>query len=424
MLKALKNIARTDLIRTSFFTSIATLVKIAAAFVLNKVVAVYVGPVGIAVVGQFNNFFGIISTIGTGGINNGVIKYIAENRQSESNTKKIISTAFLFMVFCSLLAAAIIFLFAGYLSNLIFKSQEYKFVLMLVAVSLLFASLNTLLMSVLNGHKEITKYTWANIISSLLILILSVVLGVAYQLQGVLIALVVGQSVVFFITLLFVLNCSWFKINYFFEHFDKEVLRKLSKYSVMTLASASTLPVALLIIRNYIGKNLSWQDAGYWQGVYTISEVYLMFVTSSLSVYYLPRLAEITDKKELRNEIISTGKIVLPIVTVIAAFVYLLKEPLVLLLFTGKFSSMLPLFKFQLLGDVIKVAGFILAYQMLAKSMTIVYVITEIIFSGSFILLSFLLIPIWGLPGVAMAFCANYTLYFLFLVIYFRKQFF
>jgi len=424
MIKSIKKLLKTDLIKTSFFTSIATFVRIIAAFALNKIVAIYVGPVGVAIMGQFNNFFGIITTIAAGGVNNGVIKYIAENRESETNTRKVISTAVILTIICSLLTGIVILIFADYFSNLIFKSSEYKFVLIIISFSLLFASLNSLLMSILNGHKEVKKYTYANIITSLFILVFSVLLVIKYNLSGVLIALVLAQSLIFFITLGFVLKCNWFKINYFFNYFDKKVLRNLSKFSIMTMVSSFTAPVALLVIRNHLGNSLSWNDAGYWQGVWTISEVYLMFITSSLGVYYLPRLAEINNNRELRKEIFSTSKIVLPIVAIIALLIFLLKEPLMYILFTEKFKPMLPLFKYQLLGDVIKIACWLISYQMAAKAMIKLWIFSEVFFSIIFITLSIFLIDAIGIQGATIAFCINYSLYFIFLLFVFRKLLF
>ena len=63
----------------------------------------------------------------------------------------------------------------------------------------------------------------------------------------------------------------------------------------MAITSALTVPVSHMIVRNYIGENLSWDDAGYWQGIWYISTMYLMVITTSLSVYYLPKLSEIQD---------------------------------------------------------------------------------------------------------------------------------
>jgi PST family polysaccharide transporter len=44
------------LIKTSVLTGISTIIKVISAFVINKVIAIYVGPSGLAIVGQLQNF--------------------------------------------------------------------------------------------------------------------------------------------------------------------------------------------------------------------------------------------------------------------------------------------------------------------------------------------------------------------------------
>ncbi len=70
----------------------------------------------------------------------------------------------------------------------------------------------------------------------------------------------------------------------------------------MTIVSIIMGPLSLLIVRNYIGDNLGWDKAGYWQGVWYISSIYLMIITTSLSVYYLPKLSELKDKNDLKKK--------------------------------------------------------------------------------------------------------------------------
>ncbi|MEL6948786.1 MAG: DegT/DnrJ/EryC1/StrS family aminotransferase [Pseudomonadota bacterium] len=45
---------------------------------LNKILAIYVGPAGYAVLGQFQNAVQMITTLASGAINTGVTKYTAE----------------------------------------------------------------------------------------------------------------------------------------------------------------------------------------------------------------------------------------------------------------------------------------------------------------------------------------------------------
>jgi PST family polysaccharide transporter len=191
----------------------------------------------------------------------------------------------------------------------------------------------------------------------------------------------------------------------------------------MAITSALTVPASHLIVRNYIGENLSWDDAGYWQGIWYISSMYLMVVTTSLSVYYLPRLSEIQDNSELKKEVFNGYKIIIPIVIVMALLIFLLKEYIILIAFNDKFMPMIELFKWQLIGDVIKIASWLLGMLMLAKAMTKVFIITEILFSINFILLSIFFINHFGLVGITYAYSLNYLLYLGMMILIFRKRF-
>ncbi|MFA6988640.1 MAG: O-antigen flippase, partial [Candidatus Gastranaerophilaceae bacterium] len=188
--------------------------------------------------------------------------------------------------------------------------------------------------------------------------------------------------------------------------------------------SALTVPVAQILVRNYIVDNISLDAAGFWQGIWKISDVYLTIVTTSLSVYYLPKLSEIQSDKELKKEILFGYKILLPIVAIIAVFIYMTKMPIIHLLFTDKFIPMKDLFTFQLIGDFIKIASWLLGILMVAKAMTRWYIAVEIIFNITFVIFSVLFINKGGLIGVTQAFALNYFLCLLFMIWLFRNLLF
>ncbi len=410
------------LIKTSVLTAISTIITVISAFIINKVVAIYAGPTGLALIGQLKDFVTMLTNISNGAITQGIVKYTAEY-QTIKEKQKIFSTSIIISLISSFIIAIILFGFSEYLSELILKDIQYSSVFLVFGSTIFLFALNTVLISILNGQKEIKKYVLVNIVNSIVTLILTSLLVVKFNIQGALYALVINQSIVFFVTLMFVLKSVWFKWEYFKQGVDKDSLIKLSKYSLMAITSAIAAPVSFLIIRNYIGENLGWDSAGYWQGIWYISSMYLLVVTTSLSVYYLPRLSEIENKVELKKEIFSGYKIIMPIVIISALMIYLFKEYVILIAFDEKFMPMMELFKWQLIGDVIKIASWLLAYLMLAKAMTKVFVSTEIIFSVLFVCLSILFINSFGLVGITYAFSLNYLLYLITMIFIFKKRF-
>ena len=81
------------LLRTSVLSGFSNALRILLALVLNKVYAVYVGPAGLAVLGQFQNLIGIASGMCAGGITSGVVKYTAEFRNDPEQRSRLFSTA-------------------------------------------------------------------------------------------------------------------------------------------------------------------------------------------------------------------------------------------------------------------------------------------------------------------------------------------
>jgi PST family polysaccharide transporter len=190
---------------------------------------------------------------------------------------------------------------------------------------------------------------------------------------------------------------------------NRPALRELSGFGLMGLTSALTVPISYMLIRDHLAMDLGLTAAGYWQASWKISEIYLMLVTTTLSVYYLPRLAEIRTAPELKAEIVKVYRFVLPVVVVGALTIFLLRDFIIHTLFTPDFMPMRELFPWQLAGDVIKIGSWILGYIMLGRAMVRFFVITEIVFSISFVLLSWLLVGIFGLVGVSMAYAINYS---------------
>lgn len=410
------------LIKTSILTAISTIIKVISSFIINKIISLYIGPSGLALIGNLQNLISSLLVLSNGAITDGIIKYTAEYQTIEQK-QKIFSTSIMISLICSLITSILLFTFSIDLSELILKDAQYSSVFVVFGITVFFFALNTILMSILNGQKEIKKYVLVNIVSSIFSLFFTSFLIIQLNLIGALYALVVNQSIIFFVTLGFVIKSSWFKLDYFKHGVDKESLTKLSKYSLMAITSALTISVSHLIVRNYIGENLSWDEAGYWQGIWYISTMYLMVVTTSLSVYYLPKLSAITNNIELKKEIISGYKIIMPIVIVLALGIYIFRELVVHIAFTDKFIPMIELFKWQLIGDVIKIASWLLGYIMTAKAITKIFIITEILFSASFVILSILFIDSFGLVGVTYAFSLNYFIYLIVMIFIFSRRF-
>lgn len=415
------NLFKAEIFKVFSFTAFSTLIKMLTSLISVKVLAVVVGPSGVALLGQLSNFSGILMTLGSGGINNGVTKYIAEFNGDKVKISKILSTSTKITLTLSIIIGLILILFSSSFSSLIFNNFEYKIVFIIFGFTLVFYTLNNQLLAILNGFKEYRKYVLINILASVFGLIFTVVLVLIYNLKGALIASISYQSITFFISLILVLKSPWFDYNLVSDKFNKDAAKRLFGYSLMTLISASTVPVSQMIIRSYLSNHLSLSHAGIWEGMNRISGMYLMIITSSLTVYYLPKLAETLETNRLRNEIFKVYKFITPILIFSIITIYIFRHLIISILFTSDFSIMSDLFIFQMIGDFFKMLAWILSFIMVAKAMTAKYIITELIFTCLFVLLSIYFITKSGIIGASIAYMINYIIYFFTMLLIFRK---
>ena len=413
-----------DLVKVFSFTALSTLVRMLTGLVSVKVVASIIGPAGVALVGQLNNFATIALSLSTGGINNGITKYIAEYKEDEEKVKDCLSTALRITMVCSLAMAVFLILFHAYLSRYIMLSPDYGYVFVIFGFTILFYALNMGLASIINGFKEFKRYVKINIAGSLFGLVFTLSLVFTWQLKGALISAVTFQSIMFFISLCMVRKLPWLRWSYFRNKLNPDLAKRYLRYSLMTFTTAATLPISQMLLRGYVISQISATEAGWWEAMNRISNMYLMVITTSFTVYYLPRLSEITDKRELRSEIFRSYKVIIPCLLGGFALIYLLRFVVIHLLFTPDFLPMENLFAWQLAGDFFKITSWLLAFLMVAKAMTRWFVTTEVVFSLLFVGLGFLFMQMNGVVGITQAYFVNYVVYLAFMVYLFRNLLF
>ena len=413
---------RSELVKVFSLSSVATLVKMLTGLISTKVVAVLIGPGGVALLGQLNNLVYIVQYLASGAINNGVVKYVSEHKGSVGKVRTLLTNALLVTVVCSLACGTAMIACHGRLSRWIMLSDEYGYIFIVFGVTVILYAFNMLLLSIVNGYREYKMFIRINVANSLAGLVFAVVLTLLYGLPGALIGATTYQSAVFFVTLYMVRRKPWARWSYFRGRIDRSIIRNYLKYALMTLVSIGTMPVAQILIRRYIMLDLSELEAGWWEAMNRISNIYLLVVTTSFSVYYLPRLSEITEPNEVRREIGKAFKVIIPLLLTGFVLVYLCRFLIIRILFTSEFLPMAKLFGWQMGSDLFKIGCYILTYVMIAKARTVVYVTTEIVFTIIYIGLACQLMQTSaGIIGVTQAGMAAYLLHMGVVYLYLRK---
>lgn len=409
-----------NIVRAGFYSAIATGARLLAALVVIKLVAWFAGPEGVGKLGQFTSLMSLLAVLAGGGISAGIVKYVAEYRHDPQRLARLLAAALWYALCASILMGCLALLFSRQLAVWLLDDPAYAGLIRVLAVAQLGIALVNYILAVINGFMDVRRLALIQVLGSLFSIVMVIWLARWLHLYGALLALIVSQLLWLAVGL-----PAWWRSPYFQRsmlrlRFDREMTLRLAAFSVMTLTAALVSPLVNIAVRDHLALQLGWEQVGYWQAVSKVSDAYLLFLTAAINIYYLPKLAAIRERAALVAELRNAYRYILPVVVVLAAAVYVLREWVTRLLFSADFAPANALYAPQLAGDVIKIASFILSYVMLAKAMTRLFVISECVFAASYLALVYVFTAHFGLVGAIYAFAANYLAYLAFNVLVVR----
>ncbi|MBW3530948.1 O-antigen translocase [Shewanella sp. NKUCC06_TVS] len=402
------------LLKVTAMTGLLTLLKMAMGFVIAKVVAIYTGPTGLAMLGQVQSMVGCLNGLINAPVGSGIVRFTAEHKdQGYAACAPWWRASLQWVLIISAIAIPSGLLLAEHIANWLFNDAALAWVVMATVFVLPLAAIGTLCNSVINGQQLYRRYVGLGMLSALISGSVMLSMIALYNIQGALLAAAVQSALIGVVMLAANLRQPWFKLRYWWGKTDSKSRKAIGSYMLMAATTALTVPVSLILVRNILIDQVGWVATGQWQAVWKISEVYLSVITMALGTYYLPRLSSLKGVETIVSEINKTARVIIPIVSVMALGVYLLRDVAISLLFTEEFRSARELFAIQLTGDVIKIASWLYAYPMLSRGATKWFMCTEIVFSFSFVALTYLFVANMGLKGATIAYLVNYSLCFI-----------
>ncbi|WP_429157968.1 O-antigen translocase [Aeromonas veronii] len=410
------------LFKVTAMTGLLTLLKMAMGFVIAKVVAIYTGPTGMAMLGQVQSLVGSLNGIINAPAGSGVVRFTAEYKEQGFDAcAPWWRAALQWVLIISAIAIPVGLLFAKPIASGLFKDMNLAWVVMATVCVLPFTAIGTLCNSVINGQQLYRRYVSLGMLSALISGGVMLTMIALHKIEGALLAAALQAALIGVVMLITNLRQPWFKLRYWWGTVEPKARKDIGGYMLMAITSALTVPVSLILVRNILIDQVGWDATGQWQAVYKISEVYLGVITMALGTYYLPRLASLDGVDAIVSEIHKTVRVIIPVVATMAFGVYILRDVAISLLFTDAFRSARDLFAIQLTGDVIKIASWLFAYPMLSRGATKWFVGAEIVFSLSFVMLTYLFVLNIGLEGAPIAYLVSYFIYFIFTFLNIRK---
>lgn len=397
-------------------------VRLIIALFIQRLIASVLGASGVAIIGQLHSLTQLMTSVTSFGIFNGVVKYVAEYKEDKEQLQKLFSTTFVFTSIVSVLSSISFLIFATQISEYLFDTPDLAYIIKIVAVVIPFISMQRIFNGVVNGLSEYKKFAKIELIAYLLSSALTVLFLLKFNLGGILISIALTPIIqlgvllsIFYKTLKEYVQFKELKFKLFMS-------KELLAFTSMSFFSTVLSSFIEIDIRSMITDKITLDDAGIWTGMTNISKNYMVFSNSILTLYVLPKFASIYNRTDFFKELLSIYKTLLPLFAVGMLFVYLFRDYVIMIIYPD-FYEMAPLFKWQLIGDFVRLASIVLSYQFVAKRMVKSFIATELLSLGLFYGFAYYLTDAYGVEGVVMAHMFRVLIYFIVVFFLVRSYF-
>ena len=136
------------LIKAASLNTANITIKIVAGILISKFIAIFVGPEGMALIGNLRNFFNAVQSISIAGLYKGVVKFISQYKYESSKLSGVLSTVFYLGFFISIVLAFLCYYNAEFINDFVFLNNNYSYVIETLAIVLPFYALNMFVFSI------------------------------------------------------------------------------------------------------------------------------------------------------------------------------------------------------------------------------------------------------------------------------------
>jgi len=351
-----------------------------------KLLALTVGPAGIALLAQYGDVRNLLSAVLLAGTGLGIIAVTAD-AATEGDDDKVASM--LQVLYRYLLLPGNILLLAicaatpWWLPDVVGSGDGLAagaFVIATIAAS----TVNSVWCGVLQGHKRFDLFAISTGLGPMLGLVALVPLVLIWDWDGALISL--GAEAI--LTAL----ATWWLYRQVRPKSSKSLLSKpeappwdtlkvLTSYGGASVAATIVGSGMMVLMRKRAIVHLGADSTGMFQVAYGISQQYVAVVLGALAAYTFPTYRSLVNEpvrlvKEMNDTLRGATLLVVPALIGVMVF----RDPLVALLYSSDFGPAGDALRVQLVGDLFKVIGWSIGMFILASGRVVLHVVNEVIY--------------------------------------------
>lgn len=371
-----------------------------------KVAALFIGPFGVGLLGNYQVIVGLVQTLSQMGLDASGAREIAL-AVSTNEDNKVAETAAGLRRICWLTATAGALLMIGsasLISELTFGSDKYVQDIRLLAVAVFMGGIAMGHMALIQGMRRIDDLARASIIGAAVGSVISIAFYWLRGVEGIVPALLIMSMVQTVIS-------WWFSRKIDFKEVRIGWLECLrGSVGIASLGVAIMWTGLLGSLVQFFTRVLVTQEdgiaaAGIFGAAFALSGMFLNFILGAMGADYLPRLSGASEDhgqmRRLVNEQSEIG-LLLALPGLMATLTF---GPWIIQVFyTGEFLAAVPLLQWFVLGCVGRIIGWPMGYVVPALGKGRLFFVSQTFFHVLHAVLIFTCFHQFGLEGIAIAF--------------------
>lgn len=400
--------------------------NILVMLIRGKIIAVFLGPMGMGVYSLLNSTANSIQQFSSLGLNLSAVKELSRDYEQQEKINFFVKV----LIFRRLLRVTgfigclISILLAPYLSEFVFGNRQYIWAFIFLSFMLYFTTLSNGEDAILQSGRWLKKLAIATVISSFFGLITGIPLYYYGGTKGIVPAMIMLSFISYFTKRYFTkkIAAQGYTVTWR-ETWEKG--KDMISLGVISMISTLLGTLTIFLVNTFIRHFGSLGDVGLFQAASTIANQYVGIVFVSMAVDYFPRLAAVSsDNAKVRNIVNNQAEIVILIVAPLIILLIVTAPLIIRILLTADFLSVIPLVRWMAVGIFFKAVSFPLGYISFSKGDKNFFFWLEAVWGN---VLTFTLntlgYKLGGLTGLGISFLISYGIYYLVIIIATRKRY-
>ncbi len=390
----------------------AQVVNIACSVVRTKLIAVWLGPIGVGLNTILVNGSALVSTTSQLNIRESSVRDLSAPSTADALTLKTAAVRRWALILGLLGALAMIVLSPLLSASAYSGSTEYSLYFAALAPGVFAAAYAAGEFAVMQARGQLGSIARANAAGGVAATLVSLPLLYIFRINAIV-------AVINIYSIAIALCAFFWRIRP-----DRKPAKRLDlttlwsqgrSFLILGLSiSASAMLTTLMnyIFSAYVNSRSGETALGIYQSGYTLVNSYVGIIFSAIAVEYYPRLTGLIGRRNMARTIMAHEvSLVVKLITPVALIFISMSDIVARLLYSSDFSEVVPFITFAIIGAVFRGVSLCYAYRILAAGDSRAYIFSETVSVTVGLALNIIAYSSWSYLGLGLSYIAWYIFY-------------